>query len=42
MLEESEVSVLKDEGLSLHAQTVAEKRDNGFLETSSSIQSMPL
>ena len=42
MLEENEVSQPKDEGLNLHAQTVGEKGDGGFLETSSSNQSMPI
>ena len=41
MVEENEVSLQTDEDLNLNTQTVGEKRDhNGFLETSSSDQSM--
>jgi hypothetical protein len=40
MVEENEVSLHIDEELNHSIQTVGEKRDNGFLETSSSNQSM--
>lgn len=40
MVEENEVSLHTDEELNHSTQTVGEKRDNGFLETSSSNQSV--
>ena len=42
MVEENEVSLQSDETLNVNTQSVGEKRDDGFLETSSSDQSMCL
>lgn len=40
MVEENEVSLQTNEDLYLNTQTLGEKRENGFLETSLSGQSM--